>query len=93
MDELKLAHDSYCVKLTATECLIWPSVCCLGDYDRAARVLFVQHPREQGEWLRQNPFALLLRVLDEQHPSRPVIIPIITRNSQIRDICTEIRTA
>ena len=32
------------------------------------------------------------RVLDEQHPSRPVIIPIITRNSQIRDIFTEIRT-
>ena len=49
----------------------------LGDNDRAARVLFVQHPR----------------VLDEQHPSRPVIIPIITRNSQIRDIFTEIRTA
>ena len=74
----------------------------LGDNDRAARVLFVQHPREQGEWCSQNPsvarvltssFALLPRVLDEQHPSRPVIIPIITRNSQIRDIFTEIRTA
>ena len=38
-------------------------------------------------------FALLPRVLDEQHPSRPVIIPIITRNPQIRDIFTEIRTA
>ena len=37
-------------------------------------------------------FALLPRVLDEQHPSRPVIIPIITRNSQIREIFTEIRT-
>ena len=60
----------------------------LGDNDRAARVLFVQHPREQGEWCSQNP-----SVLDEQHPSRPVIIPIITRNSQIRDIFTEIRTA
>ena len=32
-------------------------------------------------------------VLDEQHPSSPVIIPIITRNYQIRDIFTEIRTA
>ena len=63
----------------------------LGDNDRAARVLFVQHPREQGEWCSQNPSAA--RVLDEQHPSRPVIIPIITRNSQIRDIFTEIRTA
>ena len=37
--------------------------------------------------------ALLPRVLDEQHPSRPVIMPIITRNWQIRDIDTEIRTA
>ena len=27
----------------------------LGDNDRAARVLFVQHPREQGEWCSQNP--------------------------------------
>ena len=27
----------------------------LGDNDRAARVLFVQHPREQGEWCTQNP--------------------------------------
>ena len=36
---------------------------------------------------------VLPRVLDEQHPSRPVIIPIITRNSQIRDIFTEIRAA
>ena len=76
--------------------------CYNGNNDRAARVLFVQHPREQGEWLRQNPryarvltasFALLPRVLDEQHPRSPVIIPIITRNSQIRDIFTEIRTA
>ena len=41
-------------------------------------------PREQGEWLRQNPsvariltalFALLPLVLDKQHPRRPVIIP------------------
>ena len=36
-------------------------------------------------------FALLPRVLDEQHPSRPVIIPIMTRNSQIRNIFMEIR--
>ena len=57
-----------------------------GNNDRAARVLFVQHPREQGEWLRQNPryarvltasFALLPRVLDEQHPRSLVIIPWI----------------
>ena len=27
----------------------------LGDNDRAARVLFVQHPREQGESCSQNP--------------------------------------
>ena len=27
----------------------------LGDNDRAARVLFIQHPREQGEWCSQNP--------------------------------------
>ena len=55
-----------------------------GNNDRSARVLFVQHPREQGEWLRQNPryarvltasFALLPWVLDEQHPRSPVIIP------------------
>ena len=58
--------------------------CYIGNNDRSARVLFVQHPREQGEWLRQNPryarvltasFALLPRVLDEQHPRSPVIIP------------------
>ena len=61
----------------------WVS-CYYGNNDRSARVLFVQHPREQGEWLRQNPryarvltasFALLPRVLDEQHPRSPVIIP------------------
>ena len=27
----------------------------LEDNDRAARVLFVQHSREQGEWCSQNP--------------------------------------
>ena len=62
---------------------LWVS-CHNGNNDRSARVLFVQHPREQGEWLRQNPryarvltasFDLLPRVQDEQHPSRPVIIP------------------
>ena len=30
-------------------------------------------------------------MLEEQHPSRPAIIPIITRNSQIPDIFTESR--
>ena len=72
----------------------------LGDNDRAARVLFVQHPQEQSEWLYQSPryaqvlavsFTLLPRVLDEQHSNRLVIIPIITGNSQISDIFTEIR--
>ena len=62
---------------------LWVS-CYNGNNDRSVRVLFVQHPREQGEWLRQNPryarvltasFALLPRVLDEQHPRSPVIIP------------------
>ena len=62
---------------------LWVS-CYNGNNDRSARELFVQHPREQGEWLRQNPryarvstasFALLPRVLDEQHPRSPVIIP------------------
>ena len=62
---------------------LWVS-CYNGNNDRSAGVLFVQHPREQGEWLRQNPsyarvltasFALLPRVLVEQHPRSPVIIP------------------
>ena len=62
---------------------LWIS-CYNGNYDRSARVLFVQHPRQQGEWLRQNrrharvltaSFALLPRMLDEQHPHSPVIIP------------------
>ena len=61
---------------------LWVS-CYNGSNDQSARVLFVQHPREQGEWLRQNPryvrvltasFALLSRVLDEQHLRNPVII-------------------
>ena len=64
------------------------NMACLGDNDRAAMVLFVQHLREQGEL-----FNLLPRVLHAQHPRRPDIIPIITRNSQIRDIFTEIRAA
>ena len=52
--------------------------CYNGNNDRYARVLFVQHPREQGEWLCQKPrvsFTLLPQVLDEQHPCRPVVIP------------------
>ena len=61
---------------------LWVS-CYNGNIDRSSRV-FVQHPREQGEWMRQNPryarvftasFALLPRVLDEQHPRSPAIIP------------------
>ena len=60
---------------------LWVS-CYNGNNDRSARVLFVQHPREQGEWLRQNSyarvltalFALLPRVLDERHPRSRVII-------------------
>ena len=62
---------------------LWVS-CFNGNNNRSARVLFVQHPREQGEWLRWKPryarvltasFALLPRVLDEQHLRSPVIIP------------------
>ena len=58
--------------------------CYNGNNDRSSRVLFAQHPQEQGEWLRQNPFyawvltapfALLPRVLDDQHPCSLVIIP------------------
>ena len=71
--------------------VVWISVkisriceCYNGNNDRSAQVLFIQHPREQGEWLRQNPhyarvltasFALFRLVLDEQHPRSPVIIP------------------
>ena len=55
---------------------------------------------EQGEWFRQNrrytqfltaAFALLPQVLDEQHPSSPVIIPIITLKFAI--LFSEIRAA
>ena len=62
----------------------WWVLCYNGNNDRSARVLFVQHLREQGKWLRQNPpyarvltasFALLPQVLDKQHPHSPVIIP------------------
>ena len=41
-----------------------------------ARALFVKHLRAQGEWCSQNP-------------SSPVIIPIITWNSQILNISTK----
>ena len=51
----------------------------LGDNDRAARVLFVQHPREQGEWCSQNPSVA--RVLTQSFALLP----------QFRDIFTEIR--
>ena len=37
---------------------LWVS-CYNGNNDRSARVLFVQHPREQGKWLRQNPSVWL----------------------------------
>ena len=40
---------------------LWVS-CYNGNNDRSPRVLFVQHHREQGEWLRQNPrYARVLR--------------------------------
>ena len=38
---------------------LWVS-CYKGNNDRSARVLFVQHPREQGEWLRQS-FDCIIR--------------------------------
>ena len=52
--------------------------CYNGDNGRSARGLFVQHPWEQGEWIRYARvltawFALLPRGLEEQHPwSRPL---------------------
>ena len=36
-----------------------PMLGCLGDNDRAANVLFVQHPRDQGERRRQNPYVII----------------------------------
>ena len=48
---------------------LWVS-CYNGNNDRSARVLFVQHPQ-----VLTASFALLPRVLDKQHPRRPVIIP------------------
>ena len=56
---------------------LWVS-CYSGNNDRSARVLFVLRPREQGECWRQvstASFALPPRVLDEQYPRNPVIIP------------------
>ena len=62
---------------------LWVS-CYNGNNDQSARVLFIQHLREQGEWLHQKPryaraltasFALLPQLLNEQHPRSPVIIP------------------
>ena len=84
----KMAATAVQWELCGANCLenisnLWVS-CYNGNNGRFNRVLYVQHPREQGEWLRQNPrfalvltasFALLPRVLDEQHPRSPVIIP------------------
>ena len=60
---------------------LWVS-CYNGNNDQSVRVLFVQHPREQGEWLRQNPrYArdCIIRPaptgVDEQYPRSLVIIP------------------
>ena len=53
----------------------------------------MQSKRERNEGFDVISFALLPRVLDEQHPRNPVIIPIITWKSQIRDIFMEIRAA
>ena len=51
----------------------------LGDNDRAARVLFVQNPREQGEWCSQNTklpnlrhfYGNLYRIALTEPQSRP----------------------
>ena len=54
---------------------LWVS-CYNGNNDWSARVLFVQHPREQGEWLRHNPrYAQVLTASFAQHPRSPVILP------------------
>ena len=64
----------------------------------SAWALFVKPRKAQGEWCSQNPsevrvltwsFALNPKVLHKQRPSSPVIIPIITRNSQILEISNE----
>ena len=39
---------------------LWVS-CYNGNNDRSARVLFIQHPREQGEWLRLHHSACSFR--------------------------------
>ena len=44
-----------------------------GNNDRSAWVLFVQHPRYAR--VLTPSFALLPRVLDEQHPSKPSLSP------------------
>ena len=56
-----------------------------GNNDRSARVLFVQHPREQGEWLRQNlrsGFAFIIRPVPSgarrTTPSQPGHYPLIS---------------
>ena len=47
---------------------------------------------------RSEGFDVIIRlapegILDEQHPSRPAIVPIITRNSQIRDTFTVLHSS
>ena len=72
----ELCGTNFCENITN----LWVS--CYNGNNRVCSGVVL--PREQGEWLRQNPhyarvltasFALLPRVLDEQHPPSPVIIP------------------
>ena len=57
---------------------LWVS-CFNGNNDRSARVLFVQHPREQGEWLRQNP--RYARVLTASFDHSPCSLGCWTNNT------------
>ena len=63
---------------------LWVS-CCNGNNDRSARVLFVQHPREQGELLTSKPplcsgFDCIIRPAPEgagrTTPSQPGHYPL-----------------
>ena len=51
-DDVMSASHITCI---TTHPLLYICMVYLGDNDRAARELFVQHPREQGEWCSQNP--------------------------------------
>ena len=59
--------------------------CYNGNNDRSGRVLFVQHPREQGEWVRPNPryarFDCIIRSAPSgtgrTAPSQPGHYPLI----------------